>query len=290
MQNQEILAVIILGVLLGLIFIAFIVIIIFLYQKRQQEHKVEMATMQEEYDQQILRVQFEMQETVLADISNKLHDAVKNNVNAIANSVAAISLKLANGMMNIVQATESLNKLSQDLIVVKEEIRLTSHSLSSDRISQVGLIDAIRFETKRLQKDGQIMVYFNNSSNVEFRFRQEESVYLFRMFQESIGNVLAHSKASELKVNISAETGNVFFLQIIDNGIGFNVNEKKKSKLSGIGLSGLQKRAIQIGADFKIDSKPNAGTTVSIKIPVAIKVIVKENLEDSGTKPMYSFT
>ena len=83
-----------------------------------------------------------------------------------------------------------------------------------------------------MQKDGQMVVRFNNSSNVEFRFKQEESVYLFRMFQECIGNVLAHSKATELNVNIDAENGNVFALQIIDNGIGFNVNEKKKSKLS----------------------------------------------------------
>ena len=97
MQNQEILAVIILGILLGLVFIAFIVTIIFLYQKRQQQHKIEMATMQEEYDQQILRVQFEMQESILASISNKLHDAVKNNVNAIAVSVSAIAMKLGKG-------------------------------------------------------------------------------------------------------------------------------------------------------------------------------------------------
>ena len=290
MQNQEILAVIILGILLGLVFIAFIVTIIFLYQKRQQQHKIEMATMQEEYDQQILRVQFEMQESILASISNKLHDAVKNNVNAIAVSVSAIAMKLGKGLINTVQATESLNELSEDLKLVKEEIRLTSHSLSSDRISQVGLVDAIRFEIKRIQKDSQMLVQFNEVAATEFKFMQEESVYIFRMFQECVGNVLSHSKATELAINISAPNRNSFLLEIIDNGIGFNINEKKKSKLSGIGLAGMQKRAIQIGGDFKINSTPNIGTHISIKLPLTDRITFKATTNNDDQKPKYSFS
>jgi signal transduction histidine kinase len=60
-------------------------------------------------------------------------------------------------------------------------------------------------------------------------------------------------------------------LCVIDNGVGFNVNEgrKKTSGSDGIGLSGLYKRAYQIGAELNIQSKIGQGTTVKIELPLA---------------------
>ena len=181
-----------------------------------------------------------------------------------------ISMGIKNKILGIEETTIQLQELSGNLIIIREEIRLTSHSLSSDRITVVGLVDAIKSEARRLQKLNTFEVQTNIQDSPLYFFKKEESVYLFRMFQEIIGNVLTHSKATKLTIDISLLPQNIFYLQIADNGIGFNVSEKKKSKLSGIGLSGMQKRALQIGADFKIESKETIGTTIQIKLPLTL--------------------
>jgi signal transduction histidine kinase len=267
-QNQEILAIIILGALLALLLVGFIVGMLFLYQKRQNEHKKEMATMQEEYDQQILRVQFEMQEATLKEIADKLHDGLKNNIVSIIQRLHLIGFHLSKNSQSVTNFATEIEQITVDLTTVKDEVRLTSHSLSTDRINQVGLIDAIKFEAKRLAQSSALKVNFLADESKEYFVGETNAVYLFRMFQEIIGNVLTHSKASEVSIKIDLLPQNIFILDIADNGIGFNANEKKKSKSAGMGLAGMQKRAIQIGADFIIHSSTNVGTSITIKLPL----------------------
>lgn len=287
MQNQEILAIIILAILLALLLISFVVVMLFLYRKRQNLHEIEVATMQEEYDQQILRVQFEMQEATLAEISNKLHDSVKNNINGIAMSIAAMQLKIGNKLIDNSEVLQELKSYEEKLIIVRDEIRLTSHSLSHDKLEKVGLIETIEFEANRTARDNKsLQVLININKAFIYNFTQEQSVYLFRIFQEIIGNVLTHSKASQLTININQNQNDIFSLVVADNGIGFNLAEKQKSKLSGIGLSGMKKRAIQIGADMQIESIPQKGTTIKIELPLPLQLNPEANVNQ---KTKYSF-
>ncbi len=287
-QNQEILAIIILGALLALLLVGFIVGMLFLYQKRQNEYKKEMATMHEEYDQQILRVQFEMQEATLKEIADKLHDGLKNNIVSIIQRLHLIGFHLSKNPQNVANFATEIDQITLDLTGVKDEVRLTSHSLSPDRITQVGLIDAIKFEAKRLAQISSLKVNFDADETKEYYVGETNSVYLFRMSQEIIGNVLTHSKATQINIHISLLVGNIFVLEIKDNGIGFNITDKKKNKNVGMGLAGMQKRALQIGADFNISSTPNVGTSVTIKLPLPqVENIKPDDNKEKQTK--YSF-
>lgn len=288
-QNQEILAIIILGALLALLLVGFIVAMLFLYQKRQNQYKKEMAIMQDEYDQQILRVQFEMQEATLKEIANKLHDGLKNNIVSIIQRLNLISLQISKNNYNTQNLADDVNGISNDLLVVKDEVRLTSHSLSPDRITQVGLIDAIKFEVKRLKQSLQMQVTFNVDESRVYFFSETDAVYLFRMFQEIIGNVIAHSKATSLFIDIGLSQEYIFTLEISDNGVGFDLNEKRKSKQSGMGLLGMQKRALQIGADFTILTNKTQGTKVKIKLPLATKKEIKTEDDNEKRQTKYSF-
>lgn len=287
MQNQEILAIIILAILLALLLVAFVAIILFLYKKRQNQHEIEVATMQEEYDQQILRVQFEMQEATLAEISNKLHDSVKNNINGIAMSIAAMQLRIGNKLIENSEILEELRNYEEKLITIRDEIRLTSHSLSHDKLEKVGLVETIEFEANRIARTNNHLQLLTtiNKKNI-YNFTQEQSVYLFRIFQEIVGNVLTHSKASQLTIDINQNSNGIFSLLVADNGVGFNITDKQKSKLSGIGLSGMKKRAIQIGANLQIESIPQKGTTVKIELPLPLQPNPEINVSQ---KTKYSF-
>jgi signal transduction histidine kinase len=63
---------------------------------------------------------------------------------------------------------------------------------------------------------------------------------------------------------------NIVTLEIRDNGLGFNVAEKRQSadSFSGVGLKSIFNRAKLIGADLSIDSKPGTGTRILIELPL----------------------
>ncbi|CAF3840704.1 unnamed protein product [Rotaria sp. Silwood1] len=101
-----------------------------------------------------------------------------------------------------------------------------------------------------------------------------------------MGNILTHSKATKVDVYANINEKNEFEFIVNDNGIGFNVTEKLKSKLSGIGLNGMQKRAIQIGATLQIISNHNNGTTIKIELPLPLHI---NTTQDDKPKTLYSF-
>jgi len=91
------------------------------------------------------------------------------------------------------------------------------------------------------------------------------------MFQEAMNNILKHAKATQVIVNLKY-LNDIFTLEIKDNGVGFNVVEKQQSasSASGVGLKSIFNRAQLIGADISINSKPDQGTVILIKLPLRI--------------------
>ena len=88
---------------------------------------------------------------------------------------------------------------------------------------------------------------------------------LFRIFQESLTNVLRHSKATEVTATLSLNDG-ILVLSIADNGIGFNATENESKKT--LGLLGMKERTLIMGGTYEITSKPGNGTTVVITVPI----------------------
>jgi signal transduction histidine kinase len=91
---------------------------------------------------------------------------------------------------------------------------------------------------------------------------------LYRIVQESLRNVARHSGATTASVVLAAEGGTQLSLFVIDNGKGFDVG---KSKINpGLGLVSIEERARHIGASVTIDSMLDAGTRLSVQVPLTM--------------------
>ena len=142
-------------------------------------------------------------------------------------------------------------------------------SLHTDRIAQIGLAESIQFELESLRRAGLVQIEFD-LTGTEQALGEQKSVFLFRMFQEMMNNILKHAKATLVKVSLYYSEDNRFKMEIADNGVGFNVDEKRTSvnSSSGVGLKSIFNRAKLIGADLDMHSKPGEGTTVTIELPL----------------------
>lgn len=88
--------------------------------------------------------------------------------------------------------------------------------------------------------------------------------HLFRIIQELLSNVLRHSNADELEVYLT-KTENFYQLRFIDDGKGFDMEEKKNS---GFGLRNIRERISGLGGNVRIISFPDQGTSVEIRVPL----------------------
>lgn len=97
--------------------------------------------------------------------------------------------------------------------------------------------------------------------------------HLFRIVQELLSNTLRHSKASLLEVRL-AVVDQVAILKVVDDGIGFNVDDVTQGSY---GLQNMRERVEEFGGTIKIISFPNQGTSVEIKIPLVEERKREEN-------------
>lgn len=91
---------------------------------------------------------------------------------------------------------------------------------------------------------------------------------MFKIVQESLTNVVKHSHAAKVKVDI-AVSGKGLALTIADNGIGYHsTNSPKKGASRGWGLITMTERALAVGGTCRIESHPGTGTNVLVEVPL----------------------
>ena len=192
----------------------------------------------------------ETQEQLLQSISQDLHDDAGQQLTVI--NFQLENLKLDN------KENAQFEAVSSSVMQLSHSLRKISHSLNPNWLENIGLIKAISNECERINEQKRIFINtkINNSSNR--KLNKDVEIVVFRIFQESINNILKHAKAS--KIEILIETEPKLIIEVKDNGLGFNIDNQIVS--DSIGLKNCINRAQLINFDYQISSKIHEGTTV----------------------------
>jgi len=89
------------------------------------------------------------------------------------------------------------------------------------------------------------------------------TICLYRLLQESLGNIRKHANAKHVDVSLSSGQREIELL-VSDDGSGFNSGDSKK----GLGLTSMQERVRPLRGHVAIDSSPGRGTVIAVKIPL----------------------
>ena len=112
-----------------------------------------------------------------------------------------------------------------------------------------------------------------SSINFEFEYdvidhllNKDDEVTLYRILQEYVNNIIKHSEAKNAFISIK-NGSNTIKIKISDDGKGFDLVEKNKSKTqSGFGLMGIEERLNILSGEQKIQTAKGKGTLIDIKI------------------------
>jgi signal transduction histidine kinase len=235
---------------------------------RQKQHRQEqyVELMKDKFEKEVLRSQLEIQENTFKTISQELHDNIGQVLSVVKLSLSALPLEKEHPAFPLTQhSREILNKAIADLSDLTK-------SLHTDRITDVGLVESMRFELATIRNAGLMQTQFR-VEGVEISLPEQKAIFMFRMFQEALNNILKHSRGTEVRVTLHYQSDDTFMMEVEDNGVGFDLAAKKTSSSAsnGVGLKSMFNRAQLIGAQINMDSEIDKGTRITIKLPAQPK-------------------
>lgn len=268
MQNNtpEIFLQALISVFIGILLIAFIIVIFQLYLKKKQVQSQELKAMKSAYEKELLQTRLEIQEEVFKNISMEIHDNI-GQVLLLANVNISIMQSLEMPIAASVLIVETKELLSKSI----DDISQLSRSLHSDRITDMGVFAAIAYELNLLKQKGLYEVTINNQvPGKESLLPKETQLILFRMYQEIIKNIIKHANATLIQLCIEQKEKGIE-LVIKDNGVGFSFPEKTAIGMggfNGVGMRSLHTRIALFKGDINVQSILQEGTSISIFIPL----------------------
>ena len=252
--SQEITFVV--GVAISLAIVAIGIISLFLnYRNKRLQAIQEKEKMQAAFNQQLLQAQLEMQEQTFNAISTEIHD----NVGQI--------LSLAKVQLNIIDQSETLDRslladAKESVSKAMSDLRDIAKSLNSERIKLSSLSEIVQYELQRVNRLGLMTTSLEIIGETRNLYEQKKLI-VFRIIQESLQNIIKHSKAKNIDVCFNYEK-DILKIKIADNGTGFDKTLLEKDSL---GLQNIVSRAALIGGKADINSIPGKGTVITIISP-----------------------
>lgn len=147
-------------------------------------------------------------------------------------------------------------------------IRNLSIDLRPSALDDLGLLPALRWYVKEYQKKCSIEVEFH-ATGLKERLPAEMETALYRIVQECLTNTARHSNARKVDITLIG-TNDAVSATISDDGEGFDYEAllKNPGQERGLGLAGMQERALLLDGTLSIHTAPGEGTTVEVSIPL----------------------
>ncbi len=206
-----------------------------------------------------IRIQ-NIREEERTNIAREIHDELGQQLTGLKMDLSWIHKKLD---VDDIIVNEKISDALKIIDLTIQSVRRIATELRPSILDDLGLIAALEWQCEEFQNRFNINAsFFSNVSFVEIE--KDTATALFRIYQESLTNVLRHSGANKTTTSLNVEHGSLK-LQISDNGIGFDLDKIKVKKT--LGILGMRERANMINADYSISSN-NTGTTILVIVPL----------------------
>ncbi len=226
---------------------------VFIYQRR-------FLALHREYAKKLIAAHEEER----AYVAREVHDDALQRVALLQHDVSEwAALDNGNGSEREKARSRALRDELADLGVM---LRRVAHRLHPAIIEQGGLVPALA----QLAEDNERMSGLNIETRLppfsaERIIDRERALILFRIAQEALRNVAKHANATKAELTVELAKGQLT-LVVSDNGQGFDSAGPQST--AGLGLISMGERARLADGSFSLFSKPGAGTTIRVTVPL----------------------
>lgn len=247
-RNQNIL------LIASIVIVILIVIIAYVRNKAIQNQKIQVAILAEKERgfESVLHATEEERKR----ISKDLHDGIGQQLSALKMALNNITGKISDE-----NHREDLELITEQFSKSADEVRQISHQMMPRALMEKGLIEAVDDLLQSSFQFSDIKYQFEHH-NVDQRFDERIEISLYRIVQELVNNVIKHSEASEVSVQL-VKTKDKLVLFLEDNGKGMS-----DSANQGHGLINIRSRLDLVHGTVNYEPSPASGTSATVTIPI----------------------
>jgi signal transduction histidine kinase len=169
-------------------------------------------------------------------------------------------------------ATEEIVKLEELAHRTTKEIRHMLFTLRPLILESQGLTAALQSMADKMQETFGQKVTVNVEERIVEQLEMGKQGVIFYIIEEAVNNARKHAAAETIAVRLRQMDIGIALLEIIDNGLGFDVKAMAeaydKRANSSLGMINLRERAELVNGLFQLDSSPGKGTKVQVYIPL----------------------
>jgi two-component system, NarL family, sensor histidine kinase LiaS len=192
-------------------------------------------------------------------LARELHDAVSQQLFAIAMTTAALKRLVEKNPQRAAQQIELVEEMAA---AAQAEMRALLLHLRPATLQNKTLKEAIVDLMEELTRKNALAITWEIEDVEGLPSGIED--HLFRILQESLSNTLRHARASQIAVKLFTLQGQVR-LRVTDDGVGF---DPEGEKLTSYGLRSMRERVAELGGSLDIYSAVGKGTQIEVRIPV----------------------
>lgn len=223
-----------------------------------RQHQLELEANRIEL-QELMAKLFTAQEEERRRIACDLHDDHCQRITALILEASAMEKLVRSVMPSVAPRMSSLKNKLGDIL---DDFRHLTHELHPRHLDTVSLACSMRTYIKEFMDYTSLDVDFKEGA-VPAHLPMPITICLYRLLQESLGNIRKHANAKHVDVSLSSGQREIE-LRVSDDGSGFNSGDSKK----GLGLTSMQERVRPLRGHVAIDSSPGRGTVIAVKIPL----------------------
>jgi two-component system, NarL family, sensor histidine kinase UhpB len=195
------------------------------------------------------------QEEERARVARDLHDEVNQSLTGLLLRLEAAREAAPPALEAELAETKALaNQAMNELLSLARQLRPTA-------LDDLGLVAAIAGQVEQLGR-GEIEAELATEGDFS-DLDDDAQLVVYRVAQEALSNAARHSGASRIDVCLARTGAGVVELEVADDGRGFAFERSE----SGLGLAGMRERALLVGGELTIESRPGHGTTVRLTLP-----------------------
>lgn len=187
-------------------------------------------------------------------LERNIHDGVQQQLVALSVQIRLAEQLTGRDPMKVAALLRSLQERSNEAL---EDLRDLARGIYPPLLADQGLTAALEAQARKA------VVTTTLDTEGVGRYPQEVEAAVYFSVLEALNNVAKYAGASHARIEVAQRNGSLEFA-VRDDGRGFDV----ASTARGTGLQGITDRLDAIGGEVKVESAPEAGTTVTGSIPI----------------------
>jgi PAS domain S-box-containing protein len=193
-------------------------------------------------------------------IARAVHDDLGQKLTAINLDVSWIKQNIPAEFVELKEMFEPVLEMVNQSIITVQKI---STELRPGILDDLGLLNAIQWQSNEISRRSNL-VFTLNLYEDEIALPDKVKTALFRVYQEALTNIVRHSKANNVSVNLGIQERNIIF-EISDDGIG--ISKSNINDFTSFGIIGMRERVASINGIIEITNLANTGTKIKMTVP-----------------------